>query len=360
MGLGAFEPFLRESIEDMRALKAARDAALEELKRTEITPGQKRWGEQVRHYFTGERDLWAARANQGIAKVRKLTFPTRNRRTGVDTMAETVAIAREFKGRPDDLKSILGGYHHDLASIQDPAVYDRVMTRIQALRPQIERALQPMDANMKAVDRFYTTMAEMTAAEGKRTGVLHTEWNPETYVPHSLNPKGEGVFPGVKKAVGRALGGDIGKYFSFSARRSYPTLLDAIMHDVIPKTMNIHDAFTIQQDGFARARATRLLEDQLRTSNLGRYTVRENAPEGSVPLAPHSEEFKQVVPYDTGTVDDEGNAVLDCRHECCSAAQIPTRDFWGSAVTARCTKPTTSRHRSGTSILPKFHERRIP
>jgi hypothetical protein len=98
MGLGAFEPFLRESIEDMRALKATRDAALEELKRSEITPGQKRWGEQVRHYFTGERDLWAARANQGIAKVRKLTFPSRNRRTGVDTMAETIAIPRTPSG----------------------------------------------------------------------------------------------------------------------------------------------------------------------------------------------------------------------------------------------------------------------
>jgi hypothetical protein len=103
MGLGAFEPFLRESIEDMRALKAARDAALEELERSKITTGEKRWGERVRHFFTATRDLWAARSNQGIAKVRKLTYQYRNRRTGVDTSAEAMAIAREFKGNTDEL-----------------------------------------------------------------------------------------------------------------------------------------------------------------------------------------------------------------------------------------------------------------
>jgi hypothetical protein len=55
----------------MKSMKAMRDAAIEE--RSKITPGEKRWGEHVRHYFTGERDLWAARANQGIAKVRRMT-----------------------------------------------------------------------------------------------------------------------------------------------------------------------------------------------------------------------------------------------------------------------------------------------
>lgn len=62
---------MRESYEDMKSMKAMRDAAIEE--RSKITPGEKRWGEHVRHYFTGERDLWAARANQGIAKVRRMT-----------------------------------------------------------------------------------------------------------------------------------------------------------------------------------------------------------------------------------------------------------------------------------------------
>jgi hypothetical protein len=317
-GLGAFEPFLRESIEDMRALKAKRDAAIEELERSKITPGEKRWGEQVRHYFTGERDLWAARANQGIAKVRKLTFPSRNRRTGVDQLAEAIAIAREFKGNPEELKSILGGYHPDLVGIQDPAEFTRVMDRIQKLRPAIERALAfnegkaaPDVPAMKAVDQFYTNMAEMTAAEGKRTGAMKTEWNPERYVPHVLNPKGEGAVATARQAVGQAMGGRIGKYFGFSQERSYPTLLHAIMHDVIPKTMNVHDAFTIQQDHFARARATRLLEDQLRDTDVGKYTVKKSAPEGWVKLAPQADEFQQLVPYDTGAIDEEGQHILD-------------------------------------------------
>lgn len=310
-GLGAFEPFLRESLEDMKALKAKRDAAIEELERTKITEGEKRWGEQVRHYFTGERDLWGARANQGIAKVRKLTSGSKNRRTGVDTMAEAIAIAREFKGNPTELKAYLDGSHPDLGEIEDPKVLERVMARIAALRPAIERALGPPDAEMKAVDQFYTNMAASTAAEGKKTGVLDTEWNPETYVPHVLNRKGEGEFAGVRKAIGSAIGGRMGKHFGFSERRSYPTLLAAIADDVIPKTLNIHDAFTIQQDHFARARATRLLEKQLATESIGVYTVKGGAPEGWVPLAPQSDEFRQSVPYDTGGVDDEGKAILD-------------------------------------------------
>jgi hypothetical protein len=318
MGLGAFEPFLRESIEDMRALKATRDAALEELERSKITNGEKQWGARVRHFFTATRDLWGARANQGIAKARKLTYASRNRRTGVDTMAEAVAIAREFKGNPEELKSILGGFHPDLARIDDPKVYERVMDRIQALRPAIERALAfnegkpaPDAAGMKAVDQFYTNMAEMTGTEGRRVGVHHSLWNPETYVPHVLNPKGEGQYPGLRKAVGRALGGNVGKYFGFAQERTYPTLLHAVMNDVIPKTMNVHDAFTIQQDHFARARATRLLEDQLRDTNVGKYVVSKLAPVGWKPLASHAEEFKQLVPYDTGQIGPEGNAILD-------------------------------------------------
>jgi hypothetical protein len=312
MGFGAFEPFLRESIEDMKAMKAKRDAALEELERSKITPGEKHWGEQVRRYFTGERDLWAARANQGIAKVRKLTRPSRNRRTGVDTLAEAILIAREYKGRPEELRSVLGGYHPTLTRHGGtPAELDLILERLQALRPAIERALAPMDATMKAVDQFYTNMAEMTGAEGKRVGNLETTWNPETYVPHVLNPKGEGAVPGLRKKVGQAMGGRIGKYFGFSQERSFPTLLDAIMNGIVPKTMNIHDAFTIQQDHFARSRATRLLEDQLRSSNIGKYTVQKNAPEGSVVLAPQANEFRQLIPYDTGEIDEQGQPVLE-------------------------------------------------
>jgi hypothetical protein len=310
-GLGAFEPFLRESIEDMRAMKLKRDAAIEALERSKITKNQWTWGEQVRRYFTSERDVWAARANQGIAKVRKLTLPSKNRRTGVDLTAEAVTIAREFRQTPAELQSILDGSHPDLARIQDPVEYKRVMERIQALRPAIERAQKPMDAAMKAVDQFYTNMASMTGAEGKRVGNLDATWNPETYVPHVLHPKGEGGVATPRQRMGQALGGRIGKYFGFSERRSYPTLLHAVMGDVIPKTMNVHDAFTVQQDNFATSRATRLLEDTLRDTSIGKYTVKANAPEDWVPIAPQSNEFRALVPYDSGTIDEAGQAVLD-------------------------------------------------
>ena len=312
-GLGAFEPFLRESFEEMRSLKEKRDAAIEELERSKITPGEKNWGRQVLHFFTGERDLWGARANQGIAKARKLTIRSRARSgesAGVDTDAEAVSLMREFKNRPGELRAFLDGTHPALTEIENADQFTRVMDRIQKLRPVIARAMAPGPA-MNAVDAFYTQMAERTAAEGKRTGALEQTWNPETYVPHVLNPKGEGEFPGLRKAVGRALGNKIGKYFGFSNHRTWPTLLHAIAGDVIPKTLNVHDAFTIQQDNFATARATRMLEAQLKATKAGIYTVKKSAPEGWVPLAPASEEFTQSVPYDTGALDEEGQPVLD-------------------------------------------------
>ena len=287
-GLGAFEPFLRESFEEMRALKEKRDAALEELERSKITPGEKNWGRQVLHFFTGERDLWGARANQGIAKARKLTIRSRARSgesAGVDTDAEAVSLMRESsRTGQGELRAFLDRTHPALTEIENADQFTRVMDRIQKLRPVIARAMAPGPA-MNAVDAFYSQMAERTAAEGKRTGALEQTWNPETYVPHVLNPKGEGEFPGLRKAVGRALGNKIGKYFGFSNHRTWPTLLHAIAGDVIPKTLNVHDAFTIQQDNFATARATRMLEAQLKATKAGIYTVKKSAPEGWVPLA---------------------------------------------------------------------------
>lgn len=97
-GLGAFEPFLRESYEDMKALKAKRDAAIEELERSKITPGERNWGDRVRQFFTGERDLWGARANQGIAKVRKLTYASRNRTRRSETRKRVVQRRQQIRG----------------------------------------------------------------------------------------------------------------------------------------------------------------------------------------------------------------------------------------------------------------------
>lgn len=312
-GLGALEPFLRESIEDTKALIAQRAAAKAQLERSKSTPGEKNWGDQVRHFFTGERDLWIARANQGISKVRKILGVQKARR-GVDTNAVVATLARQFKNNPVELKAFLDGTHPVFADIEDPEQYKRVMERIHSLRPAIERVIADggiTTLREKTADGFYTNMAAMTAAEGKKTGVLHSEWNNETYVPQILHPKGEGIVSTVKESAGKAMGGKIGKHFGFAERRQYPTLLHAIADDRIPKTMDIHAAFTYQQDQFATARATRLLEAELKDSGIGKYTVAGKAPEGWTVFAPQSSEFRELFSYPTGAIDAEGQPVTE-------------------------------------------------
>jgi hypothetical protein len=121
-------------------MKAKRDAALEELERSKITPGEKRWGEQVRHFFRGERDLWAARTNQGIAKIRKTLGVAKDKR-GVDTKAVVATIAREFKNKPGELKAFIEGYHPALLDITDLFQKKRVEERMAGLTPEMEQSL---------------------------------------------------------------------------------------------------------------------------------------------------------------------------------------------------------------------------
>jgi len=315
-GLGALQPVyermvegLRESTEEVKALIAKREAGLEALERSKITPRDMSFAKAIRHYFTGERDFWAARANQVIAQARALTSGSREKsgkRAGIDTDAEAVTIMRQFKGNHGELRAVADRTHPDLAEIEDPKVKARVLARLDKLQPSIERAMNPTP-QMLAVDAFYTHMAEMTGTEGLKTGALERMWNSESYVPELLNPKGEGEFPGVKKVAGQLLGGRIGKYFGFANERTYPTVLHAIMDDVIPKTLNVHDAFTVQQSHFATARATRLFEKRLQDAGIGKYTTKKNAPVGDVPLAAHSDEFTKQVSFPTGGITEEGD-----------------------------------------------------
>jgi hypothetical protein len=52
--------------------------------------------------------LSVARANQGIAKVRKVLGVAKDKR-GVDSNAAAATIAREFKKRPEELKAFSTG-----------------------------------------------------------------------------------------------------------------------------------------------------------------------------------------------------------------------------------------------------------
>jgi hypothetical protein len=294
---------------EMRALKQKRDAALEELKKSKETPEQMKVGQDTMRAFLAERDVWGTRVNQAIGRVRKMLPDTTER--------EGLALMRDFKGREQEMSQFLDGSHPAFEQLDREEPLLRGLSgsdqatarrRIEQLRPAILKALNPTDQMVKA-DAVLTKIADATLKEGQRLGMLDSRWTAEQYNPHILHPQGEGEYaePGwVARQAGKALGGKMGKYFGFAERREFPTLLHAVVNNFVPKTLNALDAFTIHGDKFATARATHLLEGQLTEAGMGTYSVKENAPKGWVPLAPHSTEFRQLTAYtdeETGEPD---------------------------------------------------------
>ena len=295
---------LKADAKEALALKAKRDAALGEMEKAKATPGQQKFGEKTIQYFTGERDLWGARVNQVIGRLRKLVPDP--------VEQEALSLMRDFKGKRAELVQFLEGTHPAFNELDSNtplmrggpgSEYATAMERIQQLRPAILKALDPTPRMLEA-DEVLSTIAAGTLKEGQRLGILESRWTPEQYNPHILHPKGEGELPTQPAGdrMGKAIGGKMGRYFAFAETREFPTLLDAVVNNYRPKTLNAFDAFTIHGDKFATARATHLLTTQLADSGMGKWGVRERAPEGWEPLAAHSTEFRNLVGY----TDQEG------------------------------------------------------
>ncbi len=281
---GGFESYVRNAFGEMKDLKDKRDLAQAELERTKATPGDQEFGRRVIESFTGERDLWAARVNQAVEKLRRIVPKAADQ--------EGLALLREYRGREDELADWLSD-RPPLRLDMNAGDHAAAMRNIERMRPAIESALHPTPA-MRAADQVLTKIANQTLREGQRLGFLESRWTPEQYTPHILHPKGEGQVPTpVGDRLGRALGGKIGKHFAFAETRDYPTLLDAVADNVKPKTLNALDAFTIHGDSFATARATHLLVNQIKDTGVGMVEGnRAKRPRGWVELAPHSPEFR--------------------------------------------------------------------
>ena len=173
-GLGAFEPFFRESREEGRALLEKRRAAMKAVDARAGTPEQQKAGEAMRHWFTGERDLWSTRVNQAIDRASRLFTPDAKTR-------EAVGIMREFAHRPGELEKFLDGSHPILAGA-DQATLDRV----EALRPAMRQALAPTEKMLKT-NRVYTNIAQKSLEEGEAGGWLGSRWKSDEYMPHLLH-----------------------------------------------------------------------------------------------------------------------------------------------------------------------------
>lgn len=287
-GLGGFEPFIGESVREMRELAEKRRTMLEELEKAKTTPGQASVGQRIIQWFTGERDVWGLRVNQAVARARKIVPDV------VDQ--EALSLMRDFKSRPGELQQWLDGTHPNLPA--DPDARTVALSNIEKLRPAIERALNPTPQMLRA-DQILTSIADVSLQEGRRVGFLDSSITPDNYVTHILHPRDAGEVPvPLTERAGSAMGGKIGRRFAFSEKRQYPTLLDAIADNVKPRTLNALDAFTIHGDKFATARATRMLVQELRDSKMGKWgTGSTDIPADWVEIAPHAHPFQNTVSF---------------------------------------------------------------
>ncbi len=291
-GLGAFEPFFREAKKEGDRLRLERSAALAAAKVARSTPTEQHAGEKARAWFAAERDLWAIRINQAIDILDRIAARKVNER-------EAVGIMREFRHKPGELQQFIDGTHPFLQDEVNGGSAEGVKN-LKVILPRMQEALammaRPLSRSENTADRLYTNIADKTLKEGQKGGWLGSRWLPDEYVPHILNAKGKGEVAELPSTKGRSMG-EIGKYFGFAERRSdkYPTLVHAVADGVIPKTLDPSAAFVIHGENFARARATHLLQTALVDWNMGHWG--NGAPEGWVPFAQHTDEFRKLIPF---------------------------------------------------------------
>ncbi len=230
-GFGALEPLFREAKAEGDRLRAARNDALTAAKAAEAKPEQMKAGEKIRAYLTSERDLWAARTNQAIDVVTRLVLPKIKDR-------EALGIAREFRHHPLELAAFIDGTHPFLQEVDGgPAVWEKNLAKLMPVMREAQRILVKPTARERAADAAFTNIAERDLQEGRAGGWLESRWLSDGYLPHALNPAGEGAVAKLPSTEGRAMG-KVGKYFGFGERRSdrYPTMVHAVADGIVPKT----------------------------------------------------------------------------------------------------------------------------
>jgi hypothetical protein len=198
----------------MRALKAKRDAATEQLKQAQADPAHTDRAQKLSDYYMAERDLWSTRVIQVMERLRKLVPDPKDQ--------EALSIMRDFThGLPFELPAWLNGTHPVLEDL-DPEQHEAVMKNIERLRPAIERAQNPTPRMIQAND-VLTQIAEASGKEAVQRGMIEKGLDPQRYFSHLLNPKGEGEIPtSLAERIGKALGGKIGRKYAFSAHRVCP------------------------------------------------------------------------------------------------------------------------------------------
>ncbi len=278
-------------------------ATLEKAKQNQE---DKEFGTALRTYFVGERDVRIAETNQLILTAEKLVK--------LPVQQEALTFMRDFKSRPADLGMILDGTHpyYDAAverfkkenpdatqkEIEDFA--QKILDRGAKLKKMIEQAAKPTEG-MQKVDKAMNLYFKGRLEEGKKLGFLDSKVTPEEYIPHLFVPPAEAVDvkPGDKGMYAKK--NKIARYFKFAKGRAYKDVVEAYLNGVDPRTLNAFDSMAIYGDQHATVAATKLLIQQLKDTELGKWGSRKSEfiPSDWKPIAPESSLFQNEIPFVT-------------------------------------------------------------
>jgi hypothetical protein len=238
----------RENIQRLGVLRKG----LNDIKAGNVSSGYAK--EVLRILYVGQRDTRVAFTNQLRESLQKL-IPEQ-----VDQ--EALTFYRDYKGfveSPDGLRSQL----RKIQEGNDP--------KLKPLIPAIERALNPTKAMLEA-DQKLTAYYTPALNEGRELGFLESKIPPENYT-HRILVKGEEPGP-------------LGK---LSAERTGVHLLDSLKKSEVDyRTINALDSMQVYGESHARSVATKLLEMELKNSELGVQGTPEDHPDGWMPMSDRS------------------------------------------------------------------------
>lgn len=276
------------------------------LEKAKANQEDKDFGTALRTYFVGERDVRIAETNQLILTAEKLVK--------LPVQQEALTFLRDFKNRPDELPMILAGTHpyYDAAverfkkenlDATDKEVEDfaqKVLDRGAKLTKMIEQAAKPTEGMLK-VDNAMNLYFKGRLEEGKKLGFLDSKITPEEYIPHLFVPPEDVTEekPGGKDLYAKK--NKIARYFKFAKGRAYKDVVEAYLNGVDPKTLNAFDSMAIYGDQHATVAATKLLIQQLKDTELGKWGSKKSEfiPSDWRPIAPESSLFQNEIPFVT-------------------------------------------------------------
>jgi hypothetical protein len=257
--------------------------------------------QELRARFVGRRNSPIAEANQLRLKLQndqKKAGP----RPKDNPLLEQEALYhfREFQNRPGEIARALNGTHPwydeyeewyaqnvsmDPAKITDARA--EALSRIQAIRPILEMAQNPTEWMRNASGQL-TSIFQKLLREGQRLKFLDSRIGASEYITHILTNDEHVLPPGPGEAQQTNVGGGaMPMSLTFAKKRTFETLVKAMIFGKEPATMNALDVLSTYAMRHAKTAATKEFQTFLKDSDQLKFGMRgsKNIPNDWIPFS---------------------------------------------------------------------------